>query len=93
MAYEVELPKQFRKSGWKAKIRDKERVEPPHVTVMRGPDAWRIGLRDGEFLVPPGGSWSDIPKGVRSALEKACQELKGKWDETYPENPIGGENE
>jgi hypothetical protein len=89
MAHEVKLPERFRIRGWKAKIRDRERVEPPHVTVMRGPDEWRIGLRNCRVLEPPGGAWNDIPRGVIDALGLACPDLRAKWDEMYPENPIG----
>jgi len=61
MVYDLELPPQFRQGGWKVKIRDRERVEPPHVTLLFRTSAWRLDLRTGEFLVPPGGSWNDIP--------------------------------
>lgn len=90
MPYELQLPGRLRRSGWKVKIRDKERVEPPHVTMIRGADEWRIGLRDGTFLVPPGGSWSDVDKDVRNAVGDAWCELRCQWDSRYPENPVGG---
>ena len=34
MPFELPLPKKLKAEGWKVKIREKERVEPPHVTVM-----------------------------------------------------------
>ena len=45
MPYELPLPKKLRAEGWKVKIREKERVEPPHVTVMHKAEEWRLGLR------------------------------------------------
>jgi hypothetical protein len=92
MPFELELPDNNRRAGWKVKIRDRERVEPPHVTVMRGPDEWRIGLRDGAFLVPPGGSWREIPPAVRIGIERSMTELRANWDRMYPENPVTGED-
>lgn len=57
MAYGLDLPKKLKARGWKVKIRDRERLEPPHVTVFhRNEDPWRIDLRSGGFLVPPGGA-------------------------------------
>jgi hypothetical protein len=34
MPFDVPLPKKLRAQGWRAKIREKERVEPPHITIM-----------------------------------------------------------
>jgi hypothetical protein len=34
MAFDVPLSKKLKAKGWKVKIREKERVEPPHVTIM-----------------------------------------------------------
>lgn len=63
MAYSLPLPVALSKARWKVKIRDKEIREPPHVTVLRGTGAWRIDLRNGEFMdkVPD-------PKSVPSEL-------------------------
>ena len=52
MACTLRLPDAFRKARWEVKIRDKETREPPHVTIIRGTDAWRISLRTGEFRDP-----------------------------------------
>ena len=72
------------------KIREKERNEPPHVTIMRGTQNWRLRLRDGEFHVPPGGSWKDIDDDVRKTIEDNWDTLRNEWDAKYRENPIGG---
>lgn len=50
MPYDLELPRPLKKRGWKAKIHDLERLEPPHVTIYRKLRKWRLSLRDGHFL-------------------------------------------
>jgi len=50
VAFELELPKLWESRGWKAKIRDRERVDPPYVTIMHKADSWRRGLRSQQFL-------------------------------------------
>jgi hypothetical protein len=59
VAYELELPKKLKAERWKVKIRDRERSEPPHVTILHKTRAWRIGLRSGSFLdrEPPAGTF------------------------------------
>ena len=88
MPYELLLPRKLKAQGWKVKIREKERVEPPHVTVLHNEDEWRIGLRDKELLVPPGGRLKDIDVEVMRTIEKNWEQLKKAWDAKYPENPI-----
>jgi len=44
------MPKWLQQAGWKVKIREKEIREPPHVTIIRGTDSWRINLRTGLFI-------------------------------------------
>jgi hypothetical protein len=90
MPFEVALPAAAKKAGWKVKIRDRERLEPPHVTILFKTEAWRVGLRDEELLVPPGGSWSALPPEVRQAIEAHWDELIAAWDAMYPENPVEG---
>jgi hypothetical protein len=88
MPYELPLPKKLKAEGWKVKIREKERVEPPHVTVMCKADEWRIGLRDKRLLVPPGGRFKDIDPAVMQIIEEYWERLKEAWDAKYPENPV-----
>lgn len=88
MPFEVVLPLPIKKAGWKVKILEKERLEPPHVTIRRGVRTWRVGLRDGTFLVPPGGSWKDVPAEVREAIEANWGALVRAWDAKYPQNPV-----
>jgi hypothetical protein len=72
------------------KIRERERLEPPHATVMRRTMCWRWDLREGKFM-NPGPDPAAIPAEVVSALETHQQELRDAWDEMYPENPIKSE--
>ncbi len=53
MAYS--LPADLALQGWKVKIRDRERAEPPHATILQGTDAWRLNLRNGSFM-----AWVDV---------------------------------
>jgi hypothetical protein len=88
MPFRLDLPRKIRGLGWKVKIQDKERLEPPHVTVWHIDRVWRISLRSGEFMVPPGGSWKEIDAGVRALIEANWQALREAWDAMYPHNPI-----
>jgi hypothetical protein len=88
MPYELALPRRLKARGWKVKIREKERVEPPHVTIIHNEDEWRIGLRDRELLVPPGGRWKDIETEVLEIIEANWDRLQEAWNTKYPENPI-----
>ncbi len=88
MPFELPLPKKLRSRGWKVKIREKERVEPPHVTVMHKLDEWRLGLRDRQLLVPPGGRIKDIEPAVMRIIDENWQVLVAAWDAKYPENPV-----
>lgn len=95
MAYNLPLTPALRKARWKVKIRDKETREPPHVTIIRGTEAWRLNLRTGDFmddspdprLIP-----SDLIQLLRN--ENTWKSLCNQWDLMYPANPVsGGGNE
>lgn len=88
MAFALELPSPFPSQGWKVKIRDRERLEPPHVTILHKRHEWRLGLRDRTFIVPPGGSWNEIDERVREAIEANWQVLCDEWDRAYPTNRV-----
>jgi hypothetical protein len=77
------------------KIFDKEELEPPHATILRGPDKWRFDLRELQFLNPPGGSWGDFPKGLQKVLKNKMNvsTLREEWDRIHPTNPVGGKDE
>ncbi len=90
MAYALRLPKKFKQ--WKLKIRDCETVEPPHVTLLRKTQAWRIDLRTGEFMDAEPDP-DDVPKALVKVVKGATnwQTLRDEWDSMYPENPIDSE--
>ena len=88
MPFNLPSPRRLRAEGWKVKIREKERVEPPHVTVIHKADEWRLGLRDAQLLMPPGGRIKDIDSAVMQIIEEHWQQLIEAWDAKYPENPV-----
>ncbi len=88
MAFNLKLPAVLAKARWKVKIRDKERVEDPHVTIIQGTATWRICLRDGRFM--DGGSWKDMPDGLQQVIGASWDELCVAWDRMYPHNPVEG---
>ncbi len=74
MAFNFRLPKQFPKH-WAVKIRDKERNEVPHVTILRKTKAWRINLCTGQFMDQKPDP-SEVPKKrIDLILENANWEL------------------
>ena len=91
MAFNLRLPALLAKMRWKVKIRDKERVEAPHITIIRGTKVWRVCLRDDRFM--DGGSWNDMPAELQQVVRDHWQQLCDAWDEMYPRNPIHGEEE
>jgi hypothetical protein len=44
MAFRLPLPDPLPARGCKVKIRDLERNEPPHVTIVQKQRAWRFAL-------------------------------------------------
>ena len=72
------------------KVYDNERLEPPHLTLICREKVWRIGLRDREFIVPPGGRWKDIDPEVKALLEdeKKWRLLQDAWDKKHPTNAV-----
>lgn len=94
MAFNLRLPDAVRKARWKVKIRDKETREPPHLTIIRGTDAWRLNLRTGEFMDEKPDP-SDVPNEIIDLIneEETWQQLCDEWDAMYPDNPVSGEGE
>lgn len=92
MAYSLPLTAALRKARWKVKIRDKETRALPHVTIIRGTNAWRIDLRTGEFM-DDSPDPSEIPEELIELIkaEATWQQLCDEWDQMYPENPVAGE--
>lgn len=94
MAFNLRLPDALRKARWKVKIRDKETREPPHLTIIRGTEAWRINLRTGEFMDARPDP-SDVPGEIVELIneEATWRQLCEAWDEMYAENPVSGDDE
>lgn len=72
--------------GWRVKIRDKERVEPPHVTVIRRTQSWRLNLRTGKFMDKEPDP-RDVPASLVDEVLAALEQLRSEWNKMYPENP------
>lgn len=87
MAQEFVVPAPWARRGWRLKIRDRERVEPPHVTLLYKTRSWRFGLRERAFLDddPPE---RDVPGELVGNLEDRIDEFAAMWDRLYPENPV-----
>ena len=92
MPYELPLPQQLRRAGWKVKIHDAEGPEDPHVTIYRKRRKWRWSLRKGRFL-DPHDKWSQIDSTVRQLVAENAKTLRQKWDRLHPHNPVSSEDE
>jgi hypothetical protein len=90
MAYLFGVPGALAQQGWKVKIRDRERNEPPHVTILFRTRAWRYGLRERAFLdrePPP----REVPAEVIEAIRSQIDHIAAVWDQMYPKNPVDGQ--
>lgn len=89
MPINFHLPTSLQNAGWKIKIREKETLEPPHITILHGTQAWRINLRTGEFMDKQPDP-DDVPEGVTAFIQKQSnwQLFHKKWDKKYPMNPV-----
>lgn len=94
MPYILQLLQALRQAGWKVKIHDFERLEPPHITIYHKMRKWRVSLRDGGFL-DRGDRWSQIEGEVRQEIVRNWDLLIREWDAIHPDNPVwgGGEND
>ena len=92
MPFNLELPDALKQAGWKVKIHDSERLEPPHVTVYRKMTKWRLSLRDGTFL-DRGGRRSQIARAVWSQIEDNWHALIDEWDAIHPDDPVHGDDD
>ena len=87
VAYDLPLPLFLKNIGWRVKIRDKEIREPPHVTVIRKTQTWRIDLRTCAFMdTQPAPSL--VPEAVRQIILDNWVELCEQWNAMYPDNPV-----
>ncbi len=92
MPYELPLSSRARAQGWKVKIRDKERLEPPHATVLRRMDSWRWNLRTRTFMDADPHP-REVSDEVWEALNDQYELLCTQWDSMYPENPVNAEQD
>lgn len=87
MPISLTLPKKLRTAGWKVKILEKEIREAPHVSIFRGPNKWRLKLRDHQFM-----DRSPDPSGVSSevlaVLDDNWDWLCDQWNNKYRNNPV-----
>lgn len=90
MPYQLDLTPALQRQRWKVKIRECERLEPPHVTIIRRLQTWRIDLRNGSFMDREPAP-RDVPGELVQHIRDHLEELRAAWDEMYPENPVGGE--
>lgn len=93
MAFNFPLSSSLKKARWKVKIRDRERCEPPHVTIIKGTDAWRIDLRTREFM-DDSPDPALVPKELLNLIfeEKALRQICEQWDKMYPNDKVSGDS-
>ena len=87
MPFTLNLPEPWATRGWKVKIRDRERLEPPHVTILRRTRAWRFDLRSERFLDKEPDP-NEVPKGVVDEVRLNLTLLRREWDRMFPENRV-----
>jgi hypothetical protein len=92
MAFSLPLPPPFDAQGWKVKIRDRERSEPPHLTILHKRRAWRIDLRSGRFMDAEPDP-REVPREVVEHIAKNSELLRTAWDDLYPENPVNSQED
>ncbi len=90
MPFTFNLPEPWASRGWKVKIRDRERLEPPHVTILQRTRAWRFDLRSEKFLDEKPDP-KEVPKEVVDEIRSNLTLLRREWDRMFPENRISSE--
>ena len=92
MAVSLRIPAPLAAQGWKLKVRDRETVEPPHVTLVRRTEAWRWDLRSRSFMDREPDPRA-VPEELVDHLRALHEELVKAWNEHYPLNPVDGAEE
>lgn len=87
MPFTLNLLEPWASRGWKVKIRDRERLEPPHVTILHRTRAWRVDLRFEKFLDKEPDP-KEVPKQVVNEVRSNLTLLRQKWDRMVPENRV-----
>jgi hypothetical protein len=88
MPVDFPLPAPFRRHGWRLKIYDKERLEPPHVTLLYRTRRWRVSLRTGRFLDRRPAP-REVPQALVDHIVRNLDAYCSEWNEMYPHNPCG----
>ena len=88
MVYLLPLPKDLKARGWKIKIRNLERTEEPHVTILWKTYSWRYNIRRCGFMDREPDP-REVPADVVAHIEKHMKKLHEEWDRKHPHNPIG----
>lgn len=92
MPFVLPLPEPWKSRGWKAKIAEKERLEPPHVTLYCRSWRWRVGLRDGRVMDPEPDP-AEVPRDLLTVVRESLPLLVAAWDAKYPNNPVCSKEE
>jgi hypothetical protein len=87
MPFTLTLPEPWAARGWRVKIRDRERLEPPHVTILHRTRAWRLDLRS-ERMLDKAPDPRDVPKEILDEIRKRRALLCQEWNRMFPENPV-----
>jgi len=87
MPLHLPLPERLSHEGWKVKIYDNERLEPPCATVIRGNLEWRWNLRSRQFMDREPDP-RDVPRELREFVQVEHTKLVRLWDLTRPGNPV-----
>jgi hypothetical protein len=85
--FTLTLPEPWASRGCKVKIRDRERVEPPHVTILHRTRAWPFDLGRGSFLDREPDR-RHVPEEVLDTVRANLPVLRTQWDRMFPENPV-----
>jgi hypothetical protein len=66
-----------------------ETREPPHVSILRRTQSWRINLRTGDFMDQRPDP-SLVPEELLQLIRNAetWKWLCDQWDFKYPDNPV-----
>lgn len=87
MPFILQASEPWKSRGWKVKIADRERLEPPHVTLYHRARRWRLGLRDGRFLDTDPDP-AEVPRDLVTVVREHFRVLGKAWDAMYPHNPV-----
>ena len=87
MVYELRMPKALRDKRWKVKIRNLERTEDPHITILWKTKSWRYNIRETGFMDNEPDP-RQVPDEVVEHIENKLDTLRTEWDKKHPENPI-----